>query len=66
MTEKMIDPAAEARTPDSLSRRTLDHIDAAVQNLDAGVVGDEFDLSEIVDLLDEPCSGVEPDPRSGL
>jgi hypothetical protein len=40
---------------DSISQRTLDDIDAAVRNLDAGVVGDEFDLtSEIADLLNEP------------
>ena len=46
---------------ESISQRTLEDIDAAVRNLDAGVVGDEFDLSEIADLLNEPCSVVEPD-----
>ena len=38
------------RVPDSISRRTLEGIYAAVRNLDAGVVGDEFDLSEVHDL----------------
>lgn len=44
----------ELRIPDSISRRTLDGIYAAVRNLDAGVVGEEFDLSEVQDLIDEP------------
>ena len=44
----------ELRIPDGISRRTLDGIYAAVRNLDAGVVGEEFDLSEVQDLIDEP------------
>ncbi|HVG46502.1 MAG TPA: hypothetical protein VM890_17280 [Longimicrobium sp.] len=48
---------------ESISQRTLDHIYAALRNLDAGVVGDEFDLSEIQELLDEPCSVEESDLR---
>jgi hypothetical protein len=44
----------ELRIPDSISRRTLDGIYAAVRNLDAGGVGEEFDLSEVQDLIDEP------------
>jgi hypothetical protein len=44
----------ELRVPDSISRRTLEGIHAAVRNLDAGVVGDEFDLSEVQDIIDEP------------
>jgi hypothetical protein len=49
----MLEPR-ELRIPDSISRRTLEGMYAAVRNLDAGVVGDEFDLSEVQDLLDEP------------
>jgi len=63
MAEKMIDPATEARIPDSISRHTLEHIEAAIRNLDAGVVGDEFDLSEVEDLLNEPCSVIDPESR---
>jgi hypothetical protein len=44
----------ELRVPDSISRRTLHGMDAAVRNLDAGIVGDEFDLGEVQELLDEP------------
>ncbi|MFL5381155.1 MAG: hypothetical protein ACJ8GN_01390 [Longimicrobiaceae bacterium] len=49
----MLEPR-ELRVPDSISRRTLEGIYAAVRNLDAGAVGDEFDLSEVQDLIDEP------------
>ena len=49
----MLEPR-ELRIPDSISRRTLDGIYAAVRNLDSGVVGEEFDLSEVQDLIDEP------------
>jgi hypothetical protein len=44
----------ELRVPGSISRRTLDDIYEAVRNLDAGVVGEEFDLNEVQDLIDEP------------
>jgi hypothetical protein len=60
--EKMTDPTAELRVPDSISRLSLDHIYPAIRNLNAGVVGDEFDPSEVADLLNDPCAVVEP-PR---
>lgn len=44
----------ELRVPDSIFRRTLEDIYAAVRNLDVRVVGEEFDLSEVQDLIDEP------------
>lgn len=44
----------ELRASDRVSRRTLQGMDAAVQSLDAGIAGEEFDLSEVQALLDEP------------
>lgn len=44
----------ELRVPETISRRTLAHIDAGIQNLDQGIVGDEFELDELQDLLNEP------------
>jgi hypothetical protein len=44
----------ELRVPDTISRRTLNGMDAAIRNLDEGVVGDEFELDELQDLLKEP------------
>lgn len=44
----------ELRIPDSISRRTLDGMDQAIHNLDRGEVGDEFELDELQDLLNEP------------
>jgi hypothetical protein len=38
----------------ALERRTLQAMDAAFHNLNAGAVGNEFDLSEVQDLLSEP------------
>ena len=42
------------RVPDAISRRTLSHVDEAMANLSAGVAGEEFDLDEVRDLIDEP------------
>lgn len=44
----------ELRVPEALSPRTVDSIYAALHNMDQGVVGDEFDLDEVRDLLEEP------------
>jgi hypothetical protein len=44
----------ELRVPDTISRRTLSHMDEAIRNLDQGQVGDEFELGELQDLLNEP------------
>ena len=44
----------ELRVPDSISRRTLSHVDDAMINLSAGVAGEEFDLEEVRDLIEEP------------
>lgn len=44
----------ELREPATLSRRTLEDMDAAVWNLEQGNAGDEFDLDEVRDLIDEP------------
>jgi hypothetical protein len=43
----------ELRPPATLSRTTFGHMDEAVRRMDAGEVGDEFDLSEVEDLLNE-------------
>jgi hypothetical protein len=42
------------RVPDAISRRTLSHVDEAMTNLSAGITGEEFDLDEVQDLIDEP------------
>jgi hypothetical protein len=44
----------ELRAPNTLSRRTWNDIEAGIQNLDQGQVGDEFELDELQDLLNEP------------
>jgi hypothetical protein len=44
----------ELRTPDTLSLRTWNDIDQGIRNLGEGLVGDEFDLDELQDLLNEP------------
>ena len=43
----------ELRPPETLSRMTLGHMDEAIRRMDAGEVGEEFDLSEVEDLLRE-------------
>jgi hypothetical protein len=43
----------ELRPPATLSRTTLGHMDEAIRRMNAGDVGDEFDLSEVEDLLNE-------------
>lgn len=43
----------ELRVPDAISRRTLREMDEAIRNLDQDRAGDEFDLSELGDLLAE-------------
>lgn len=43
----------ELRPPATISRTTLDHMDEAIRRMNAGEVGDEFDLSEVEDLLNE-------------
>lgn len=49
----LLDPR-ELRVPDTISRRTLSHMDEAIRNLDQGQVGDEFELDNLQDLLNEP------------
>lgn len=44
----------ELRMPDTISRRTLMDMDAAMEHLRAGEAGDEFELDELQDLLNEP------------
>lgn len=44
----------ELRVPDTISRLTLSHIDQGIRSLEQGVVGDEFELDELQDLLNEP------------
>jgi hypothetical protein len=39
--------------PDSISVLTLMHMDAAMAGIAAGEVGEEFDLNEVRDLLEE-------------
>lgn len=43
----------ELRAPDTISVRTLAHMDEAMRQMAAGNVGDEFDLSEVEDLINE-------------
>ena len=43
----------ELQAPDTLSRLTLAQMDEAVRCMDAGEIGDEFDLNEVADLLNE-------------
>lgn len=45
--------ARELRAPDTLSTLTLAHMDEAVRGMSAGEVGDEFELCEVEDLLNE-------------
>lgn len=44
----------ELRIPDSISRRALNAMDEGMRNLERGEVGDEFELDELQDLLNEP------------
>ena len=44
----------ELRAPDSVSRLTLSHMDEAMRSFGRGAVGDEFDLEDVRDLIDEP------------
>lgn len=44
----------ELRVPETISRRTLNDIDAGIRNLEYGKAGDEFELGELQDLLSEP------------
>jgi hypothetical protein len=43
----------ELRPPATLSRKTLGHMDEAIRRMDADEAGEEFDLSEVEDLLNE-------------
>lgn len=43
----------ELRAPDTISRRTLADMDEAMRQMVRGNVGDEFDLSEVEDLINE-------------
>ena len=43
----------ELRPPSTLSSLTLAHMDEAIRRMDDGETGDEFDLSEVEDLLAE-------------
>lgn len=43
----------ELRAPNTISRRTWNDIEQGIHNLEQGSVGDEFDLTEVQDLLDE-------------
>ena len=49
----MLEPRV-LRAPDSISVLTLSHMDEAMRRMSAGEVGDEFDLAEVQDLIDEP------------
>lgn len=44
----------ELREPVTLSRRTWDDIETGIHNMEQGRVGDEFELDELQDLLNEP------------
>jgi hypothetical protein len=44
----------ELCAPNTVSRRTWSDIEQGIKNLEQGLVGDEFDLSEVQDLLDKP------------
>jgi hypothetical protein len=44
----------ELRVPDTISRHTWNAIESGIHNLDQGLVGDEFELDELQDLLNEP------------
>jgi hypothetical protein len=43
----------EIRAPETISARVLEHMDEAVRQMMQGNVGDEFDLSEVEDLINE-------------
>ena len=43
----------ELKEPDTVSALTLSHMDEAMGNIAAGNVGEEFDLADVQDLLDE-------------
>lgn len=43
----------ELREPETISRRALEQMDEAIRNLRDGVAGDEFDLAEVDDLINE-------------
>ena len=43
----------EPKAPNSISSLTLAHMDEAIRRMDAGEVGDEFDLDEVEDLVHE-------------
>ncbi len=49
-----VDGSRMLGVPDAISRRTLSHVDGAMTNLVVGIAGDEFDLDEVRDLIDEP------------
>lgn len=49
-----VDERSAMRDPSSIARRTWNDIDAAIQNLEQGRVGDEFELAGLQDLLNEP------------
>ena len=48
------DNSGESRIDDSISRRVCNDIERSIRNLENGLVGDEFELDELKDLLDEP------------
>ena len=41
----------EQCAPETISKRTLAHMDEAMRQMAEGNVGDEFDLSEVEDLV---------------
>jgi hypothetical protein len=41
------------KAPDTISALTLSHMDEAMRNIAAGNVGEEFDLADVQDLIDE-------------
>jgi hypothetical protein len=43
----------ELREPETLSRRTWNDIEAGIRNVDQGKAGEEFELDELQDLLNE-------------
>lgn len=48
----MLEPR-ELRAPETISKRVLAHMDEAMRQMDEGNVGDEFDLNEVEDLINE-------------
>jgi hypothetical protein len=48
------DEPRESHAAAPISRRALNDIEQSIHNLEHGLVGDEFELDELQDLLNEP------------